>query len=912
MKKQIKSTCCYCGVGCGLLVETENNQITGVRGDPEHPANFGRLCTKGATLHQTARHDYRLLTPELRLQKCVARQQVSWDDALDHAADRFAAIIREHGPDSVAFYISGQLMTEDYYVFNKLAKGLIGTNNVDTNSRLCMSSAVAGYKQTLGADAPPCSYEDIGLADCLLIAGANPAVAHPIVFRSVEDARAANPALKIIVIDPRRSESAEIADLHLALKSGTDIALYNGLLHILLTEGLVDRDYIAAHTEGFDVLEQAVMAYTPAVVADICELKAADIIQAARWFGNARAPLSLYCQGLNQSSHGTHNNAALIHLHLATGKIGKPGAGPFSLTGQPNAMGGREVGGLSNLISAHRDMANPVHRAEVARLWGIPSVPEKPGRAAVDLFAAIKRGEIKAVWIACTNPAQSLPDQSEVRAALAAAEFVVLQEAYANTDTADYADLMLPATSWGEKEGTVTNSERRITRVLPAIEKPGEARHDWEIVVDFARRLGGRLEHSSAELSARLFPYSTAEAIFNEHRESTRGRDLDITGMSYALLESAGPQQWPMPEGAISGKQRLYEDGVFPTASGRARFVNVKHQPTSELQDHAYPISLISGRLRDQWHGMSRTGTVARLFNLDEEPLLSMHTCDMRHRALEEGDLVRVSNPRGSIVVRIKHGEGLKRGRAWMPMHWGNRFMNSAGVNALTSPAVDPFSQQPELKHAAVAIEKAVLPWQLVVIRKADMAADSPFESLALLARARALLPEFTYATVGLYGRSKPLVIFRAALAEALPEMRLQQIDVLFGLDDDDSAIVYADKRRQVSKRAVAPDGNLIGVRLAGETLAQSWLKDVMADDTLDASLIRWAVAPIGKPPVKLPERSRVVCKCADVTEAQINAELGQGASFAVLQDKLKCGTFCGSCVPELKQMVIALTPVAA
>ncbi len=900
MKKLVKSTCCYCGVGCGLLIESENNQILGVRGDPEHPANFGRLCTKGATLQQSALPDYRLLAPELRVERGAVRRRASWDEALDLAANRFADIIRAHGPDSVAFYLSGQLLTEDYYVFNKLAKGLIGTNNVDTNSRLCMSSAVAGYKQTLGVDAQPCSYEDIGLADCVLIAGANPAVAHPIVFRRIEDAKAARPEMKVIVIDPRRSESAEIADLHLALKPGTDIALLNGLLHVLLAEGLADRDYIAAHTEGFAALEETLAAYPPAVVAETCGLAVADIVQAARWFGGAQAALSLYCQGLNQSTHGTHNNAAIIHLHLATGQIGKPGAGPFSLTGQPNAMGGREVGGLSNLLSAHRDMANPEHRAEMARLWGVPFVPGKPGKSAIELFAALKRGEIKAVWIACTNPAQSLPDQGEVRAALRTAEFVVLQEAYRNTDTADFADLMLPATSWGEKEGTVTNSERRITHIVPAVAGPGETRPDWEIAVDFAHRLGQKLGLS---LTEKLFPYTNAEEIFNEHRETTRGRDLDITGLSYALLDTAGPQQWPFPAGASVGKTRLYTDGVFPTTTTRARFVNVVHRPTAEATDAAHPISLLSGRLRDQWHGMSRTGTVARLFNLDEEPLLAMHPCDMRHRGLESGDLVRVGNPRGSIVVRTSQGAGLVRGRAWLPMHWGSRFMNSPGVNALTLSATDPYSQQPELKHAAVNIEKADLPWQLVVLRKAG---EGELAALPLLEKARQLLPEFAYATVGLYGRAAPLVIFRAALKEALPESRLRAIDALFGLDDDESSIVYADQRRQISKRAVAPEGKLLGVRLAGETLAQAWLKDVMADDTLDAALIRWAVAPIEQAPSKLPVKSRIVCKCADITEAQITAELNKGSTLAALQENLKCGTFCGACVPELKQMLAA------
>src|SRR5574343_485303 len=595
MKTEIKSTCCYCGVGCGVLIETEGERIVGVRGDPDHPANRGRLCTKGATLNLTADTTYRLLYPESREQRGEASRRVNWDQALDEAAERFAATIRTHGPDSVAFYISGQLMTEDYYVFNKLAKGLIGTNNVDTNSRLCMSSAVAGYKQTLGADAPPCSYEDIAQAKVIFIAGANPAVAHPIVFRYVEDAKAANPNLKIIVADPRRSESAEIADLHLPIKPGSDIALFNGMLHVLIAEGMLDSECIANHTNGFDELKEIVRKYTPQAVADVCGVPAEDIVQAARWFGTSGASLSMYGQGLNQSAHGTHNNAAIIHLHLATGQIGKPGAGPFSLTGQPNAMGGREVGGLSNLLSAHRDLANPAHRAEVASFWGVPFVPAQAGKSAVDLFKALKTGEIKAVWIACTNPAQSLPNQTAVRDALQSAEYVVLQEAYANTDTAAYADLLLPASAWGEKHGTVTNSERRITHVNAAVPPPGEARHDWDIVVDFARRLGRRLGVDGE----RLFPYVDAESIFNEHRESTRGRDLDITGLSYALLDAAGPQQWPYPEGASSGKARLYGDGLFPTADGKARFVPVLHLKTADLPDVEYPVSLLSGRMRD-------------------------------------------------------------------------------------------------------------------------------------------------------------------------------------------------------------------------------------------------------------------------------------------------------------------------
>jgi len=896
MNTEVKSTCCYCGVGCGVLVATEAGRITGVRGDPDHPANFGRLCTKGASLHLTTDLTYRLLYPEHRATRQGQRQRIGWDAALDQAAERFAAIIREHGPDSVAFYISGQLLTEDYYVFNKLAKGLIGTNNVDTNSRLCMSSAVAGYKQTLGVDAPPCSYEDIDQAGLIFISGANPAVAHPIIFRRIEDVRAANPDIKIIVADPRRTETAEIADLHLPLRPGTDIALFNGMLHVMLAEGLVDDNYIAAHTRGFAGLKAVVAEYTPERVAATCGLRAVDIVTAARWFAGSKASLSLYCQGLNQSAHGTNNNAGIIHLHLATGQIGKPGAGPLSLTGQPNAMGGREVGGLANQLSAHRDLANPAHRAEVAKLWGIPDVPSVPGKSAVDLFKSLKTGEIKAVWIACTNPAQSLPNQTAVREALAAAEYVVLQEAYGNTDTADYADLLLPATTWGEKQGTVTNSERRISRVQSAVAAPGEARHDWQIVVDFARRLGALLENPATDT---LFPYAHPEAIFNEHRESTRGRDLDITGLSYALLERDGPQQWPYPEGAGMGKSRLYEDGVFPTVDGKAVFSPIEHQALADATTPELPISLLSGRMRDQWHGMSRTGTVPRLFNQEDEPLLAMHPCDMRHRALSSGDIAQVSNARGRSVLRVVERAGLQKGLAWLPMHWGSQFMNSAGANALACDAVDPASMQPELKHAAVQIARLELPYPLAVIRRCA----SQSEALVLMEEVRSLLERYPYANVSLYGRQAPLVVFRAALDQPLAETELNELDRLFAMDGEDGAIIYRDRSRHVDKRAIALDGRLVAVRLAGEALAQTWLKQAMAEDELDPAMIRFALAPCSTPPVSIASRN-IVCKCADVSDQQIKAEIAQGADLPALQQNLKCGTFCGSCVPDIKRML--------
>src|SRR3990167_3982605 len=555
MVKETRSTCPYCGVGCGVIIESRGAQITGVRGDPDHPANFGRLCSKGSTLHHTASAPVtlqtRLLQPLQRLQRGAAPQPLSWDSALTLATDQFARIIRDNGPDAVGFYVSGQLLTEDYYVFNKLSKGLIGTNNIDTNSRLCMSSAVAGYKKTLGADAPPACYDDVNHAQTIFIVGSNTAFAHPILFRRIEDAKRKNPGMKIVVADVRRTDTVELADLFLQIQPGTDVMLFHGMLHLMLWEGWTNPAFIAAHTSGFEDLKATVRDYTPDAVAQTCGIRKKDLLEAARLFAQSPATLSLYCQGLNQSSSGTAKNTALITLHLATGQIGMPGAGPFSLTGQPNAMGGREVGGLANLLSAHRDLANPAHRAEVAALWGVASVPETPGKTAVEMFQAAADGEIRALWIACTNPAQSMPDQATVRRALERAEFVVVQEAFSTTATGDFADLLLPATSWGEKDGTVTNSERRISRVRAAVVPPGAPdtapRHDWAIATDFAQRLERALGRGTA--AGTLFPYPTAESVWNEHRESTRGRDLDITGMDYAQLE-ATPLHWPMPDGA--------------------------------------------------------------------------------------------------------------------------------------------------------------------------------------------------------------------------------------------------------------------------------------------------------------------------------------------------------------------------
>lgn len=888
--QETKSTCCYCGVGCGVIIKTENNQIVDVKGDPEHPANFGRLCTKGSTLHLTAKLDARALYPEIRNNKNETRQRVTWDESLDFVVDKFAKIITEHGPDAVAFYISGQLLTEDYYVFNKLAKGLIGTNNVDTNSRLCMSSAVSGYKKTLGVDAPPACYEDIDYANCLFIVGSNTAYAHPIIFRRIEDAKTNNPNLKIIVVDPRRTDTAQFADLHLAIFPGTDVALFNGLLHVILWEGLLDTEYIRNHTEGFDALKETVREYTPKMVSDICGIREKDIIQAAKWFGLGPT-LSMYCMGLNQSVHGTDKNAALINLHLATGQIGKPGAGPFSLTGQPNAMGGREVGGMANLLSGHRDLANADHRAEIAKFWGVENIPAEPGKTAVEMFDAVKKGDIKAIWIACTNPAHSMPDLNNVIDALNTAELVVLQDAFNNTESNQFADVFFPASTWGEKEGTVTNSERRITRVQSAVPKVGESWHDWQIVTNFAQRLEKKLGKNAS-----LFNYTNPESIFNEHRESTRNRDLDITGLSYGILEKKGPQQWPFKTGDEHGKSRLYSDGVFQTPSGKAQFHNAVYKGTADKTDAKYPLHLLTGRLRDQWHGMSRTGTIAQLFNHAESPMISMNQDDMTRRLLKNGDIVKLSNKRGSLNIQVQMSDELKPSETFVPMHWGSQFMSGLGVNALMPASTDKTSKQPELKHTAIKIEKLTLPWQMTVMRNCV--------NLDLIANIRKLLIHFDYATCGLYGRGDGMVIFKASHKEMPNKAIILTLDKLLGMTDDMPMLNYEDKKRGISKRVLVENGQVSGVRLIGETLATDWLKQAMQQGEFNDSLRKWALAPMVSPPTGQRSRGKIICSCLDVSENEIIETCQAGADLLTLQAKLKCGTNCGSCLPELKSFV--------
>lgn len=895
------STCCYCGVGCGVLIEHDGERILGVSGDHTHPANFGKLCSKGSTLHLTGDLAARALYPELRLGKTLARTRTDWDSALEHAASVFADTLAEHGPDSVAFYISGQLLTEDYYAFNKLARALVGTNNIDSNSRLCMSSAVVGYKRSLGADAPPCSYEDLELSDCVMIVGSNMAYAHPVLFRRLEEAKSRRPQMKVIVIDPRRTDTCGLADLHLAILPGTDVALFHGILHLLLREDRVDRDFIEAHTEGLAPLQDRVREYPPALVAQLCGISPEQLHQCAEWVGTSPSFLSLWCMGLNQSTAGSAKNSALINLHLATGQIGRPGSGPFSLTGQPNAMGGRETGSLSNLLPGHREVANPEHRAEVARYWGVEQLPATPGLSAIELFEHVRSGKIKALWIACTNPAQSMPDQTAIRDALQACPFVVLQEAFRTTETAAFADLLLPAASWGEKEGSVTNSERRISHVRRAINAPGEARADWAITVDFAQRLEKRLRPGQPS----LFDFDTPSDLFDEYKVLTRGRDLDLSGISHGLLDRIGPQQWPFPQGATAGTPRLYLDGIFATDNGRARFVADPYCAAREVRDAHYPLTLNTGRLRDQWHGMSRTGTAAQLFGHVNEAVLSLHPDELLRHHLQSGDLVSLQSRRGALIVAVQSDDNLRPGQAFLPMHWGDRFLKG-GVNTLTQPAFDPLSKQPELKHSGVRLAPVNLPWQLFALIEGNV--QQHLEAL------RPLCEAFAYLSLSLAGRERPALLIRAASAVAPDPQLLQAIDRQLGLIEG-PVLAYDDPRRGIGKRVRIEGNRITAIRLAGETLARHWLQTLWLEGRADEQLRRWLLAPLSAPPGNIGPAagaSTTVCNCMNVSQRAICAGIERGLDLQGLKKTLGCGTQCGSCVPEIKRLLVAnAQPVA-
>lgn len=713
---QIKSTCSYCGVGCGVVVQKDaQNKITSLTGDEHHPVNRGMLCSKGRNLSYVVNDTSdRILYPTMKWSRNHPHTRVSWDEALNRAKMVFKTMIQKYGPESVGFYVSGQCLTEEYYLVNKLAKGYLGTNNVDTNSRLCMSSAVVGYKNTLGEDVVPISYEDIEIADCFLIAGANPAYCHPIIYRRIEQRKENHPDTKIIVVDPRKTDTAKAADLHLQILPGTDIILFAAIARILIEKGQIDHDFILDYTEQFMAYRDYVMQISINEAAKICQIDKYHIEQAARYIANAHGFITMWAMGLNQSEDGTDKNYALLNLSLLTGHIGKPGSGPFSLTGQPNAMGGREVGGMANLLAVHKDLNNEEHRQEVAQFWGVEKINSKPGYTATEMITALEKEELKVVWIICTNPLVSLPNLKRVEKALKKAKFVIVQDISHRSDTLQFADLILPAAGWLEKEGTMTNSERRITYLPKFIPPPGEARADMEILCDFAQRMGFR-----------GFDFASAEEVYREYCKMTEHTNIDISHLSYDRLKNEGSFQWPVPSYRHPGTPRLFLDKKFYTPSTKAIFNIPKSiQFEQPLPNKEFPLILTTGRIRDQWHTMTRTGKVARLRNHYAQPVVEINPSDAYIHQIKDGDITTITSAYGEVRLRAKITDDCKLGVLFVPMHWGKQLeydLNRA--NNLTSNRIDPQSKQPAFKYTLVDIEPYIKPKETIVLVGAGAAA---------------------------------------------------------------------------------------------------------------------------------------------------------------------------------------------
>ena len=878
----IRTTCPYCGVGCGVLASRDVDGTAKIQGDPEHPANYGRLCSKGAALGETVDLEGRLLHP------VVHGERSDWDTALDTVADGLRRIIAEHGPEAVAFYGSGQMLTEDYYVSNKLFKGFIGTPHVDTNSRLCMASAVAGHKRAFGADTVAGNYKDLEQAELLVLTGSNLAWCHPVLYQRVKAAKADNPDMRVVVIDPRRTDTCEIADLHLPLAPGTDVWLWNGLLHHLARDGQVDYAFLEQHTEGFgQAIEMARSGGSVPDVAAQCDLPEGDVMQFFRLFTRTDKTVSLFSQGVNQSSAGTDKVNAIINCHLLTGRIGRPGTGPFSITGQPNAMGGREVGGLANQLAAHMDFA-PEDLARVCRFWDAPNLVTGPGDKAVDLFQAIARGEIKAVWIMSTNPVVSLPDADRMRDALRDCELVVVSEAMAHTDTTEVADVLLPALAWGEKDGTVTNSERRISRQRPFLPAPGEARADWQTLCAVAERLG----------FGDAFAYAGPHQIFDEHaRLSALGndgrRDFDIgglAGMERAAYDAMPPRQWPVrADGADT--PRLFADGRYYTESGRARFVPVEPRAPVNRPDPQFPLVLNTGRVRDHWHTMTRTGKAARLSAHAVEPFVQVHPEDARVFGLEQGGLARVGSQWGHFLGRVVLDEGQRRGNLFVPMHWNAQYASQGCADAVVNPETDPLSGEPEFKHTPVAVAPANAAWHGFMLLRETPGAHP---GCAWWAFARG----GSFVRYELAGNDAP---------DTLPAVARE----LLGNSGD--WVEFEDAARGAYRAAWIADGRLMGCLFMGplETLpGRHWLASLFDEPTLSAA-DRMALLS-GRPPAGVPDAGRTVCSCFGVGENTIIDAITAGATASnAVTAACQAGGNCGSCLPEIQNLIVQHAPAA-
>ncbi len=693
-----ESICPYCGVGCRLIFQGNGQQVTQVRGVETASANLGRICAKGAQLGPTIDTPDRLAHPLLRRDRRYDFDTVSWETSLRYIAEIVTNVVNTHGPDSIGFYGSGQLDTEACYVTTKLFKGFLSCNNTDSNSRLCMAAAVAGYKSSLGSDGPPTCYDDIDLADVIFIMGSNMAEAHPVTFDRIRASKKARPEQKIIVIDPRRTPTAAAADIHLAVAPGGDIALLNALGRMLLLMAAVDTSFVNNHTRGLQEYREFLLAQDLKELCEEAGLKEEDLYRVAQLIAGSKGFLSFYCMGLNQSTVGMWKNNCLINLHLLTGQIGKPGAGPFSLTGQPNAMGGREAGLLCHQLPAYRFVNDDTHRKECEEYWGRwpGAINPKPGLTAVEMFRALEKNRLKVLWIAGTNPAVSLPDLHQVRRAFSRATLVVVQDAYHPTETTQFADVVLPVAQWGEKEWTSTNSERMISHSPKLWEPPGEALPDWQILSRFAQTLG----------FTKSFAYSSPEEVWQEYIQLTAGRPCDMVGATAQRLRREGSLQWPCPTPDHPGSKRRYLDKQFPTEDGKAVFLCRDHREPRELPDHEFPFILTTGRLYAHWHTLTRTSKSDKLVRREPGPFVEINPIDAEKLDIQEGGQVQISSRRGTVQLPAKLREGVFPGMVFLPFHWGDLYAEGNAANYLTISAIGRVAKQPELKFCAVSLEK--------------------------------------------------------------------------------------------------------------------------------------------------------------------------------------------------------------
>jgi assimilatory nitrate reductase catalytic subunit len=864
-----RTTCPYCGVGCGVLV-TDTASGVSVTGDPDHPANFGRLCSKGAALGETLALTDRLLHPEIR------GERVDWDTALDAVAKGFADTIRAHGPDTVAFYVSGQLLTEDYYVANKLIKGFLGTANIDTNSRLCMASSVAGHRRAFGADVVPGNYEDLELADLVVLVGSNLAWCHPVLFQRIIAARKARPALKLVVIDPRRTMTAAEADLHLPLRSGSDAILFNGLLRHLSATGLRDDRFLERHAHGADMALSATTSLgSIEALATACDLNPLDVEKFFRLFAERERVVTVYSQGVNQSSSGTDKVNAIINCHLLTGRIGRPGMGPFSVTGQPNAMGGREVGALANQLAAHMDFVAE-DRSRVQRFWGSSNLAARPGLKAVDLFRAVGSGQIKAVWIMATNPVVSVPDGDAVRAALEACPLVVVSDGSLTAETARYATIRLPALLWSERDGTVTNSERRISRQRPFRPAPGEARPDWWIISQVATRLG----------FGAAFAYRSSADIFREHAalsgfENEGGRAFDIGALATlddAAYDALAPVQWPHRATGDGPTARLFDRGGYFHPDKRASLLPIAARPPVHQPDADFPWILNTGRVRDQWHTMTRTA-IPRLMVHVPEPFLAIHPIDADEAGLSDGDLARVTSRWGEALLRVQVSDAQKPGEVFAPMHWSWPHATNSAINRVVNPATDPQSGQPELKHTPISVSRFAPSWQGVLM------ALEPVETGEFAYRAA--IPGEGFWCYELADTSS-LADGWARIKALFSDARWSRLELrdpsggryraVWSIDDRPVACLVLATTDKLPARQVMAD-----LLLAGE----------------GRGLIAGGRGGLAS------AQGATICVCHGVTETRIVDAIKAGAqTVEAVGAACRAGTNCGSCIPELRRII--------